>query len=381
MKLNVYHHVYTSINGYKTVKVSQSVPKNTLDMLEEYSKQIHRLARRTVRFSILGFDEIFVCLSRLSLAGSDHVGRTRALVHNLLFRREDVEALPFFDVFSVPAEIFMDEQADVAMCSARLPESFEFSPRNPATAFPSDQLPQKTARNVLRCMLHDGTSIVRSVEGQAFAAARVLLALLPPVAREHLTVVTGDYIQACDGRTRHTVFIVPPEFDVKPFSDAGFPVLDDGGQTALNLPKAHPYTRMVLGLLYGGEEDRARLAPLLRAINTYRPAVPYSFDAYQNLVQGLLTAGGFFSRDGRLHVEGAPEKGLEAALSFFRAGHPDIVFDIFSSCLRLLGKRNMQPALANFENVVMSGIDTLKEFFSEVPQDVQILEDIADFDE
>lgn len=381
MKVNLFHHVFTSVGGYKTVFASRSVPPASVETLEEFSRLTHRLARRSVRFSYLGFDPLFVGFSRLSLAGSDHVGRTRALVHNVLVRREEAERIPFFDLFALPAEVFLHGKGDVAADAQRLPPSFDFQARNPISSFPFDQVPQRQARNVLRAMLHNGSCLVRAVEGKALNVVRALLPFLPPIARERITVVHGDYVPSFDGKSRHTLFLVPPDFDVTPLAGAGYPVLDDAGLNGANLPKAHPYARLLLSHLFGKKADRARLVTLLRAINTYRPIVEYTLEAYQNLVQGFETAQGFFSRDGHLRVEGAPEKGLEGALCFFRAGHPDIVFDIFNSCLHLLGKRNLWAGLSNFENVVVSGIDTLKGFFSEVPQDARILEDIGDFDE
>jgi len=381
MKVNLFHHVYTSLGGYKTVWKSPDVPPPSLETFKEFSRLTHKLARRSSRFSLLGFDPHFVGISRLSLAGSDHVGRTRALVHNVLFRREEIERIPFFDPFAMPREIFLTGKGDILMEAKRLAPSFDFQARNPLSTFPFEQIPQRMARNVLRLLLHEGTSFIRAVEGKALSVVRALLPFLPPIHRERVSIISGDFVQPFDGKSRYTLFLVSPEFDLTPFVEAGYPVLDDGGLNGHNLPKAHPYSHLLLGQIYGEKNDHQKLITLLRAINAYRPIVEYSLDGYHNLVNGFETAQGFFSRDGHLHVEGAPEKGLKGALSFFRAGHPDIVFDIFNSCLHLLGERNLFTGLANFENVVVSGIDTLTGFFAEVPQDASILDDIGDFDE
>jgi hypothetical protein len=380
MKVNVFHHVYSSVGGYRTVMQSNGIPASTVQALEEYSRPAHKLARRNPRFSLLGFDEIFTGISRLNLAGSDHVGRTRACVHNILVRRDEVEKALFFDIFQVPQELFLTGTGDIAREANSLPTSFDFSPRNPVTAYPLDAVPQRTARNLMRCMLHEGSTILQGTEAQTLTAVRAQISLLPPVARDSVTLVTGDYISPLDGKGRHMVFLVPPEFDAASYIEHGLPVLVDGGVNGHNLPRTHPWGKLVLGLLYGSDEDRRSLFTLLRAVNTYSPIVSYTPEMYKNLVAGFNIARQFFQKDGHLHVEGAPEKGLEGALAFFRAGHPDIVFDIFNACLHMLGKRHLTEGLENFEHVVQSGIDTLKEFFAEAPADEPLLDDIGDFD-
>jgi len=109
--LPVYHHVFSSLKGYKTIYKSHGLSEGLVKILEEFAVRA---------YSAPGEKDFFLCikdsgdnwvLSKLFDAGSDHVGRQRYCVHSIYIFQEDIKEWPGFHPFLLQHELFLNESA------------------------------------------------------------------------------------------------------------------------------------------------------------------------------------------------------------------------------------------------------------------------------
>ncbi|MCX7703054.1 MAG: hypothetical protein N2234_02990, partial [Planctomycetota bacterium] len=84
MEVKLYHHIYTSSGGYKTVYSTKNLPSDILDRLERYSTLVYPRVGGIPFFAIFPISEDKICYSKAFRGGVDHVGRPKACVHNIV---------------------------------------------------------------------------------------------------------------------------------------------------------------------------------------------------------------------------------------------------------------------------------------------------------
>jgi hypothetical protein len=245
--------------------------------------------------------------------------------------------------------------------------------------FDRENLPRKSVLHILRALLGEKkTVVVRSDKDLAWERIVQVSALLPPVAREPLAIVNGAFLPELADLGLPTVFLVPPEFDVAASVREGNAALDEAGMLAFNLSAPHPWDRFVVGNLTSGD-PRGDLATLLKVVHRSRPLARYTPKAFEDLVKAFEAARSCFDSDGRVNVRRAPADGLGAAPKFFEAGHPDIAFDVFQDCLRLLGARGLLEPIHDFARTIAAGAGILAPLFAEAHESP--VEDLVDLEQ
>lgn len=378
--IQLHHHVYSSKQGYRTLKASPEIPPPTLETLEEISAKLYPKARSAPRFSVFPPDDIFLCCSMNVLSGVDHVGRTRSVVHNILLRREEIQSIPGFNHLQVPRAVFLKPGEDLLRAVKSLEPHLEitkdlFPP--PPDRFDRDTFPRKSVLHLLRVILGDRAVVVRAEKDLAWERIFRVSSLLPSVIREPLAVINGPFLPEFVDLGHPTLFLVPQEFDLTGTVRGGYTALDEGGKQGFNLPRPNPWERFVVGHLTAGD-TRKDLATLVNVCNRFRPLSRYTPQAFAELLKAYEVARHCFDEDGRLNIKRAPSEGLKAAGPFFLAGHPDIVFEIFLGCLQLLGAREMSGEVRQFGKMIAEGAETLNPLFMETTEVTG--QDMFDFD-
>lgn len=378
-RIPVYHHVYSSKGGYRTLRASPEIPAPTIGVLEDVSAKLYPKARSQPRFSVFPPDDIFLCTSLNVLSGVDHVGRTRSLVHNILVRREDAQDCRGFNHLQLPPALFVTpgDDLDRAIKNLSAFAELEDAPAPPPLHFDRDSFPRKSVLQILRILLGDQPTVVRSDKELAFERLVRVSGLVPAVVREPLAVVNGAYLPELADLGHPTVFLVGPEFELATAVRAGLGALEVGDNQGYNLPRAHPWDRFVVGTLTAGD-PRKDLATLLAVLNRFRPLSRYTPEDFEELFLAFEAARNCFEEDGRLNIKRAPSEGLRAAGHFFQAGHPDIVFEMFLGCLQLLGARDLKTQVREFGQMISAGAETLIPYFVESGEVNG--EDVFDFD-
>ncbi|GEM_PF-3490233 len=378
-RIQLLHHVYSSSQGYRTLKTSAGVPPPTVEALEEVSAKMYPKAKSAPRFSVFPPDDIFLCCSMNVLSGVDHVGRTRSLVHNILIRREALKGQHGFNHLFLPASVYMKPGEDIRRGLKNLPAYFEFNEES-LFDFPSrfdrDTLPRKCALHLLRILLGDRPAVIRSEKGTAYARILKVSGLLPADIREPLAMINGLFLPEFSDLGHPTVFLVPKDFDLSAAVREGYAALDVSAMKGYNLPRPHPWDRFVVGHLTAGD-PHDDLKTLLKVLNHFRPLSRYTPEAFQALIEGFESARRCFEQNGRLDVKRAPSDGLRATGKFFKAGHPDIVFDVFLGCLQLLGARELSDQVQQFGRMIAEGAELLIPLFRE---STEVSVDELDFD-
>jgi hypothetical protein len=112
MAIPLNHYVYSSMNGYKTLYSSPSIPKDLTAGLENLAVQIYRLAHKREVFACFRPDDRNVCLVRAFQNGTDHAGRIRRCVHAVVFSLVDAAGSWFFSPLN-PAHSFSPSKKDL----------------------------------------------------------------------------------------------------------------------------------------------------------------------------------------------------------------------------------------------------------------------------
>ncbi|MHC5035961.1 MAG: hypothetical protein ACYTHM_01480 [Planctomycetota bacterium] len=379
-RIDLFHHVYSSQQGYRTLKASPQIPSSTVEVLEEISAKLYPKARSTARFSFFPPDEIFLCCSMNVLSGVDHVGRTRSLVHNILLRRETLQETPGFNHLQIPHNLFLRPGEDLQRAVKTLIPEFIFDESNfppPPSRFDKESLPRKSVLHLLRVMLGERPTVIRGEKDLAYDRIVKVSGLLPAVIRETLALLNGIFLPEFADIGHPTIYLVPKDFDLAGTVRSGYIALDSAGMQGFNLPRPHPWDRFVVGHLTAGD-TRKDLETLLNVINRFRPLSRYTPQAFQDLIKAFEEARSCFDPDGHLNIQRAPSEALRSTGSFFQAGHPDIVFDIFLGCLQLLGARELSEEVQNFGRMIAEGAETLIPLFLEASE--VSVEDMFDFD-
>ena len=203
MKVRLYHHVYTSVQGYRTQYVSPELPEQVVTGLEDLAQRTypHVRAQSIQGFVRMGGAEargrpsVGMCLVRAFQYQTDQSGRPRACVHTIYIPEEEVARHPFLNPLGDPDRLFMEHTDSLNSLGEVLPQVAEFPEFNRQYAAAKRALknPRGFERLFLRALLTGSHALaVVGHEELALKALAGLWPLLPPRTRHRLSYLRSS---------------------------------------------------------------------------------------------------------------------------------------------------------------------------------------------
>jgi|GEM_PF-1846892 len=301
MEVVLYHHIYTTIGGYKTVYATKGLQHNIISMLERYSALAYPRIGGLPVFAIFPLTENKICCSKALRGGVDHAGRPKACVHNIvidailnpLSSSEDdtlyLPPLPDDKLFlTQPPEVM-----DVPYLPSRLKE------RTTAEPFSSraiEVLANDDFRKPFYLSLLLATTALQNifVKGDFSTLRQHISSLLPLIPRpsrillsfysKELPIETvskyGGSSLCCVNTTQE----IPP--------NAPHIILDTN--TTSNMPAMNQYC-----LYLKENENKEEILKLVLLLERYAPSHPLTFDLYPILIKSFESVKKAITSEGR----------------------------------------------------------------------------------
>ena len=73
MDLQLQHHVFSSVGGYKTLFASRGMPKALRDDLDHFARRVYKRVTGAPIHGVLRFEDGSVCWSKVFRNGADHI--------------------------------------------------------------------------------------------------------------------------------------------------------------------------------------------------------------------------------------------------------------------------------------------------------------------
>jgi hypothetical protein len=330
MQIPVYHHVYTSVQGYRTQYASPQLKPDIVARFEDLARRVYpRVAALPVRALFrLGEDDprgapcLGMCLVHAFPYQTDSSGRPRACVHTVYVPPSEVREHPFLNPLHAAEDLFMGPADALTGLSGRLPDRLdapEFKSQYAAARAAIIQ-PEGLARPFLRALLSGAHTTVAS--GSPAMAHDVLAAvwpLLPPRSRHRLQYWWGPNRPA----------------DLGPFGRLHLVLMDAAPQAAgidaegclvfdlirrrlpANQPAEHAYAAWLMERV--GVRDEAAVSAL-RFLERNDPLAETAYFAFNHLGQALRLIEPMLDREGILDAAVDVQAAAEALLPISRAG-------------------------------------------------------------
>ncbi len=325
------HHVYSSLNGYKTIHATAGIPPAVLQKAEGFARRCYRLVgRRPLRGHFRAGDEWSACLRGVQV-GTDHVGRPRTAVHTILIRDEDSARLPWFSPFQVPDELFLTDANDLQVLAQELPGAWSpdearLKPEAILERFP---VSAELARKFLPAMLESGKpALVLDSREQAFATATLLSYFLPAGLRRTLSWLDRAFVPPVEGDVSFQLYFFGNRPDPSILEHADFTILDLDRGELQNPPAASAYAAFVQQGLAGGRPQE--LLKFLNLAELYERRTPLAKGYLARALEGFKAASGAIGADGRLQFRAAPEQAFDGLGPFADAGCGNVVLAILN---------------------------------------------------
>lgn len=367
-KLTLYHHVYTSISGYKTVYVSPELKPDVVRALEAFSDTLYPRVRQHTLRSLYHPSPDHICISRVFRSSADHAGRRRSCVHNILFSKSELLDLRYVNPFAFPESLFLKtapEPAQVLSLKRTLPRHLDLgSPSPDDLKIDENILNAPVAQTIFSAVIsnHDMAIIAPAFDCYSFLATAG--DMLPPFLRLSTAVVAGTIYRSTytDGAT---VYSLEPGFDIHALKNEGVITYDTTSGHTANLPAPNRYFAFVASNLTEDESppepDIPEAAPqggpisttldlssgilgpapqapsqlsgpekvrrLVALVHRYPIARIASNDMYHNLVKAFKATSHCFKDDGSVDAMCDVNAILKYLLAFYQAGYTHIVLD------------------------------------------------------
>ncbi|HVY62303.1 MAG TPA: hypothetical protein VHF22_11655, partial [Planctomycetota bacterium] len=189
----VKHHVYTSFQGYGSLKSSDDLEPEVLEALDERVGTLAAASSATPRRSTFPVGR-YVAVTSAFMMGVDHAGRPRAIAHTILVDREVARALPWFLPLAVDPSAFVGPgNADAAIGQAlarALPLAALCPPIDPAEVEAAARSPAASALLAAVLSYRARTAVI----GEPIQSLRLLAnlsALVPSARRCDAAILTG----------------------------------------------------------------------------------------------------------------------------------------------------------------------------------------------
>jgi hypothetical protein len=365
-ELKLYHHIYTSISGYKTIYASQELQQKTVQALEAFSDTLYPKVRQQTLRSLFHPSPDHICISRIFRSSADHAGRRRSCVHNILFLKPELFEARYANPFSFPESLFIKTAPDANQALSlhrKLPSVFETGEPSPADLNTEEGiLSAPLAQAIFSAVSsnHDMAVVALSFDCYAFLAKAGNL--LPPAVRLSTSVVAGTIYRSThtDGAT---IYWLTPGYDTDTLRNEGVITYDTTSGRTANLPAPNRYFSFIAqnleetdaekpppapeeqpysgsttldlspGLLDAPPDTKAQLSGaekvrrLLALVHRYPIQKIATNDMYHNLIKAFEKTCHCFMEDGSIDALSDMNAVCTNLVSFHQAGYSEIVLD------------------------------------------------------
>jgi hypothetical protein len=336
----LYHHVYSSLEGYKTLFSSRTLPEQIVQKLDVFSTETYDKIPAACPREIFFTEEGYVCISKKFVNGSDHVGRTRSCVHNVLIRQQDVYEAPFFNPFSIPDALFLNADSDLMNIAGLVHKSWTYSEGDfvdSLAALGKSALPQPQLKEILLAVLSGKSScVVRGASRPVIEALEMATAALPPSLRERFSLVAFYPLKPLVSTGGvFTAIVLGKSEPVNDFIRDGFIVIDLAEKMSYNLEPKNAYAELIMDALFR-PGALPNLVKLLKVLETYRISSVLSPAHYEALIKAWKQTVDAFTPAGQIDVAANHETALDSVLDFYKAGYWSIASDIVEKCFHMI---------------------------------------------
>ena len=338
MAIPLNHYVYSSMNGYKTLYSSPSIPKDLTAGLENLAVQIYRLAHKREVFACFRPDDHNVCLVRAFQNGTDHAGRIRRCVHAVVFSLGDAAGSWFFSPLQVPYNVFLSPEASLQTLQNELQYEYSIKPFVPAP--PTAKLSPECLLWLLEGMAGDDKVVVLDERGDALDTVRSLAWTLPPGVRKAMTVSVGAPMPDVPelGGIRLTILPAAARSGPSPggpddaardeaLLDAADAVIKFPSGNALKATSPNPYADFVASNIHS-EVGFDRVRKLAALLERYPPSLEWTEDRFEQLLDAFDKIGPDIEEFGTVDVHRDPSGSLAVVKEFAAAGMHRLSLDI-----------------------------------------------------
>lgn len=332
VRLELKHHVYTSIEGYQSIFASKGLPHEVLERVEETSRllypRLHGHVSRSL-YSVCGF----LCHSKVFRYGMDHVGRPRTCVHNILVDLSlQEEAL---DPCGLCAEAFLTPDVPEGDISYELAEAYNWpnaqeTLQRHAEALLASPESQPVFAPLLSMLQYGQAWFLRAPSLEGFELVSHAAAFLPPQVREQLAIVSGLQLQGS------RVTILPSNTDMSAY-EGGW-VLDFPADPA-NTPGCSEYASLIEEYLFH-RRDLATLRLIHDFLSTYEEPERDALLALDRFAKVFRATERYIDREyGGLRIDAhSLESFLAAVPELHRAGFPRLAESVLDWCFAHLNQ-------------------------------------------
>ena len=339
MPLKLSHFVYSSLNGYRPVYVSPDLPREFVSPLEALAKGVYLTAQRTDLYLWLrppGTDDI--CVVKGLRNGTDRAGRSRSCVHAVLFSASDAAGSWFFSPLSLPERVFVTPDSSLQSLPNELLVEADVTPSS--NLKPPEHLSRGTVASLLALMLNPETNaLILDSRGDAVAALRSMMWLVPPPARRHITVAAWTSTPAVEtlGSARLTVLAPkseslktmpkPPvilEYPEGKVTEEDNDSLDDD-DAAFNV-----YAEYVASNL-GSDRGFERIKKLAGLLERHPPQLELTQERYRHILEGFGRVEHCIEEYGSFRILDDVRSSLIAVKEFALGGQPSLALDILDT--------------------------------------------------
>jgi hypothetical protein len=338
-ELRLYHHVYTSIGGYKTVHVSPELSQHVVRVLEAFSDTLYpRVGKQTLR-SLFYPSPTHICISRIFRSSADHAGRRRSCVHNILFAKSDLFNLRHINPFCFPESIFLTkapEATHVPSLGRKLDTWLDVGePSLTDLKIGAGRLSGAIGQSVFSAVMssHDMAVIAPDFDCYEFLASAG--DMLPPFLRFSTSVVSGTIYRSSFSKGA-TLYSLAPGYDTTTLRNEGAITYDATSGTTANLPAPNKYFAFLAKNL---DDETEIVRKLVAVVHRYAIARVATNDMYHNLIRAFEQTSHCFLEDGSLDALSDMGAILSNLVAYFQAGYTEIVLEALRQAFADMEKR------------------------------------------
>ena len=355
VEFELWHHVYSSMKGYRTLFSSPELPPDVAARAEEIARKLYRIVGTRPEHGFYHAGEGFAASLKAFHFGTDHAGRARTCVHTVFLRESELARLPGFSPLDLVDDLYLPEDTNLDYLSGELRKAWTSPDEEPPHGA---GIHANWTKLLLPPLLEASVStvVVDPSRHDAFAMIAALAHALPPALRRSLTFLDGAVIDPTTPPTfQITVCDKLPE-DMVFGPDVA--LIDLKTRETKSLPPANAYADFVAASLApgGNPEDIRRFIAVLEKHEPERRFTP----AELHSLAGVWPAARLcFRKDGAIATS-APADGCDSVQKFHRAGatrigialleelivaHAPQVASPYRQRLRELGSSPSEPAL------------------------------------
>lgn len=347
----LYHHVYSSLGGYKTLYVSRELDGPFREEVEELVRQVYTTLQRTTLYLAFVRGDYHWWIKAF-FHGSDHVGRPRKCVHTILVSRRELENIPFFSPLDLDGDqLFIDVQAPLENVFGHLSPRWDLPIHSLEGRYTYLQERNWTLEdftilyNALMSHQHQRLVVGPIEWGKTLAQ---LSGFLPWHPRVHLSICGGEILPSPP--VPIDLFLVNgPSHERSPLYSRLVAVDLEQRSVSPNFPSPN---RMVQYLTHTLAHHPERAFKLLTFLEMHPSPFTSTNDMYASLVSAFEKTHPYISSRGELEVEKNPIVWLENMIKYSQAGYDNIALKIADLSIQILREKYSLPSVEELEKRV-----------------------------